>query len=136
MTVQVTGADKRFTDTSGKFYAGMTLEEAGNKKKMISFFNKIDEDKDGVLSYEEMFHDLGRDMGNYRKTKKSGTIWGFVGIGCGVLLKSHYIGLAMAGINTYFAINAQVKMNKAEKKYNEWKKMYDEMEAAQTQEAA
>ena len=70
MTLPVTGSDKRFTDASGRFYAGMKLEEAGDKRKMISTFNTIDEDQDGVLSYEEMFHDLGRDKEIFKHSIK------------------------------------------------------------------
>lgn len=131
MTLPVNGIDRRFTDRSGKFSAGMTVDNVENNKKTISAFNIIDEDQDGRLSYEEMFHDLGRDKEECRHKKRSGTIVAALAIGWGIHRRSHFLMPLIAILEIRKVIKATINLNKLNEKCEEWKKLRDEMEAEQ-----
>lgn len=68
---------KIYTDSSGKFYEGMTKKEAEGKYSLFYLmnqekeFNRIDKDKNGELSKSEITSEIESDIKAYRK----GTKW-------------------------------------------------------------
>ena len=67
-------------DQSGRFYAGMTLEEAQLDGTDKSFwrrdFNNLDKDKDGVLSVDEIFKERDHAIYLHKIDAALFAIWG------------------------------------------------------------
>ena len=73
-TVQET-AGKFYSDSSERFYEGMKRKEAEDKNSLFfnyeKRFDRIDKDKDGILSKSEITAEIERDIESYR----SGIKW-------------------------------------------------------------
>ena len=79
---------RNYSDSSGKFYEGMTKKEAEGKYSLFYLmdqekeFNRIDQDGDGILSKSEITEELYSDI---ESTKKSVKFNAGLGLAAGLL---------------------------------------------------
>ena len=122
-TVQETGC-KIYTDVSGRFYEGMTAEDAVNKKSIFNIFykqenefNRIDSDNDGVLSRGEITEELHKDAEAERQAIKADSLWGMCFATWGLLSKKltgkhNKIALFMTFFDLVGALHSKYQLNK------------------------
>lgn len=81
------------TDPSGRFYAGMTLEQAKLDGTDKSFwrrdFSNLDKDANGVLSVEEIFKERNRAKTIY---KVDAAVWGGFALWDSLTSSNHKLG--------------------------------------------
>ena len=64
----------KITDVSGDYYAGMTLKQCKILELSTKTFNKIDKNRDGVLSADEIILRRKKESRNYKLTSLGGLI--------------------------------------------------------------
>lgn len=87
--------NKNYTDLSGYFYEGQTKNDVKDFDGLKSIFynahnefNRIDSNKDGVLSKDEITVELQTDLKKQKRTKILSAITAFCAIGSGILTKN------------------------------------------------
>ncbi len=116
---------KMYSDLSGVFYEGMKAEDAANKKSIfllftnpVKEFNRIDTDKDGILSKSEITKELRKDADAENAAVKSNSLWGMGFAGWGLLSKKlttkhNKVALFMTLFNLVGALSSKYQLNKA-----------------------
>ena len=122
MSTKVQSLNHKYIDDSGRFYMGMTKKEAEEQKVGV-LFERIDTDKDGILSYDEMWEDRCNDIEIYRKTKKQCLLFGCLSVLLSKPFKSKEskaVMLINALIFLIRAMNNSKKLKKSEQIADQW----------------
>lgn len=120
-TVQETG-HKIYTDASGKFYEGMKRKEAEENFSLFTndekTFDRIDKDKDGVLSKQEITSEIESDIRESRSGIKLmcglGIVNALVGMATNKNATPKHKGISL-GLTLWCLYEAYNFKNKAEK---------------------
>ena len=125
MTVTVE-QNKGYTDLSGHFYQGQTLDDVKEFKGLTSIFSdekkefaRIDTDGDGVLSKTEITNELKNDVKLKKFEKISGIVVAVCALGSGILSKGGFWSTKwglIGGLNIAAALLSNEKQEEAEAK--------------------
>ena len=122
--------DSRFCDRKNQFCAGMKVDDAEDLwgRSGVKDFNKLDDDKDGVLSYEEIMADQYKNVKKQKRWKTFNIMLAVASAGIDLCNKKKPIE---AFLWLGLAIRNHKKMLSAKGEYSQYERIYEQILAQQ-----